>query len=363
MMSEETTNNEAEAVEEVADAVETTPEAAAETPAAEAEVAPEAEAEAPVAAAEAAAPEAETEVPAAEAEPEAPVAEAEVAPDAETEAPAAEAEPEAPAAEAEVAPHAETEAPAAEAEPEAPAAEAPADAPAIGDLKVGMELQGAVKSIELYGAFVDVGVGKDALLHISQLGKPNVRNVEDIVKKGETITVYILKVDADSGRIALSLEKPPENPIGQLGVGDTVSGEVVRIENFGVFVEIGAERPGMIHVSELATGYVKSPEDVVKMGETIQARVIKVNRKKRQIDLSIKAIEEEHTREAAAAVAQDADDEPVPTAMEVALRRALTESQDEAGSGANENKKQRNSRKKKQALQDVLSRTLKQHND
>jgi ribosomal protein S1 len=233
----------------------------------------------------------------------------------------------------------------------------------LEDLKPGMELTGRVKSIELYGAFVDVGVGKDALLHISQLGKPNVRNVEDIVKKGEEITVYVIKVDPSAGRIALSLEKPPENPLNQLKTGAVVTGEVVRIENFGVFVEIGAERPGMIHVSELATGYVKSPEDVVSIGDEVQAKIIKVNRKKRQIDLSIKALEEAQVREAAASVNEAEGDEDVPTAMELALRRALNESQDEGAAAAEDDKKQRNSRKKKEQLQDVLSRTLKKHGD
>lgn len=233
----------------------------------------------------------------------------------------------------------------------------------LEDLQPGMELTGRVKSIELYGAFVDVGVGKDALLHISQLGKPNVRNVEDIVKKGEEITVYVIKVDPSAGRIALSLEKPPENPLNQLKTGAVVTGEVVRIENFGVFVEIGAERPGMIHVSELATGYVKSPEDVVSIGDEVQAKIIKVNRKKRQIDLSIKALEEAQVREAAASVNEAEGDEDVPTAMELALRRALNESQDEGAAAAEDDKKQRNSRKKKEQLQDVLSRTLKKHGD
>ncbi|MEL6150459.1 MAG: S1 RNA-binding domain-containing protein, partial [Chloroflexota bacterium] len=273
----------------------------------------------------------------------------------------------APAAEVEETPVAEAEeSPAEEVAEESPAEEAPvaeaAPSMTLADLNPGMEFQGRVKAIELYGAFVDIGVGKDALLHISQLGKPNIRNVEDVVKAGETITVYVMKVDVANERIALSLEKPPENPIGDLKVGDVVTGKVVRIENFGVFVDIGAERPGMVHVSELAMGFVKSPEDVVSLEQEVTTRVIKVNRKKRQIDLSIKALEEEQVRaDTAAAMEPEADDEPMPTAMELALRRALTEADDgDAPAQQSSDKKSRNSKKRKKALQDVLERTLKE---
>ncbi len=235
------------------------------------------------------------------------------------------------------------------------------EAMTIEDLKPGMEIKGKVKSIELYGAFVDVGVGKDALLHISQLGKQNVRNVEDVVKKGEETTVYVLKVDPGSERIALSLEKPPENPLNQLKVGEIVEGEAVRIENFGVFVDFGAERPGMIHISELATGFVQSPEDVVKMGDTVKAQIIKVNRKKRQIDLSIKAMEESEARQAASEVSMPSDEE-MPTAMELAMRRAMDEADDEQPAPKADKKRRGNDKQRKQ-LDDVLSRTLKQHGE
>ncbi len=189
----------------------------------------------------------------------------------------------------------------------------------MDELEAGMELQGTVKRIELFGAFVDIGVGHDGLLHISQLGKPNVRNVEDVVKPGEVITVYVLKVEKDTGRIALSLTKPPEMSWDDIKEGSTVTGTVVRLEKFGVFVDIGAERPGMIHVSELASGYVNSPSDVVKVGDEVKAQIIKINRKKRRIDLSLKALEEpvEIPKEV-----QD-EDEYQPTAMELALRRAM----------------------------------------
>lgn len=235
----------------------------------------------------------------------------------------------------------------------------------IESLKPGMAFDGTVKSIDLYGAFVDIGAGKDGLLHISQLGKPNVRNVEDVVSLGETVKVYVLKVDVDNKRIALSTEKPPENPISSIRQGDVVTGKVVRIENFGAFVDIGAERPGMIHVSELASDYIESPEDVVKVDQEIQAKVIKVNRKKRQIDLSIKALEEaQNAAEIATAMDGNANesDEAVPTAMELALRRAMGGSDDESGGQRSRGKKGRGSRRSKRALDDALSRTLKHNN-
>ena len=158
----------------------------------------------------------------------------------------------------------------------------------IEALQPGMELRGTVKRLELFGAFVDVSAGQDALLHISQLNKPNVRNVEDVLKVGEEITVYVLKVDAAAGRVALSMSRPSAFNWDELREGVTVHGKIVRIENYGVFVDFGAERPGMVHVSELTNGFVRSPSDVVNIGDDVEARVLKVNRGKRQIDLSMK---------------------------------------------------------------------------
>jgi ribosomal protein S1 len=219
------------------------------------------------------------------------------------------------------------------------------------DLKVGMELRGKVKNIELYGAFVDIGTGQDALLHISQLGKANVRNVEDVVKVGDEVTVYVLKVDAGTQRIALSLVKPPSNPMDALEVGQVVTGKVSRIEKFGVFVDIGAEKPGMVHVSELSDNYVKSPSDVVKIGDEVQARIIKIDRKKRQIDLSMKTppetvetVEEETTEE-------------LPTAMALALRRAMESDETPVTQQRKPTKKQK---QRDQAQEEILQRTLRQ---
>jgi small subunit ribosomal protein S1 len=223
----------------------------------------------------------------------------------------------------------------------------------IESLKTGMELKGTVKHLELYGAFVDIGVGQDALLHISQLGKPDVRNVEDVISVGEEITCYVLKVDKDANRIALSLEKPPEMNWDDLQEGQTLTGTVIRIEKFGVFVDIGAERPGMVHVSELADGFVKTPSDVVSNGQEVQVRIIKVNRRKRQIDLSMK----EETSQAYTDY-QDESDEEMPTAMAMAFQRAM-KTQD--GPGDSDSRKKSKNRRREQ--DDIISRTLRNHNN
>jgi small subunit ribosomal protein S1 len=188
----------------------------------------------------------------------------------------------------------------------------------INELTPAAEVQGTVKRIELYGAFVDIGVGTDALLHISQLGKQNVRNVEDVVKVGEQITAFVLKVEPDTKRIALSLVKPPAVNWDTIKEGDMLEGQVERLENFGAFIDIGAERPGMVHVSEMAEGFVKSPSDVVKVGDKVEVRVLKVNRKKRQIDLSMKPAPEPIE------VIEEEDEEEAPTAMAAAFRRAMS---------------------------------------
>jgi predicted RNA-binding protein with RPS1 domain len=103
------------------------------------------------------------------------------------------------------------------------------------------------------------------------------------------------------GRVELTMVKPMEMDWRDLKKDMTVSGKVVRIEKFGVFVDIGAERPGLVHISEMAHGFVKAAEDVVKEGDEVQAMILDIDRKKKQIKLSMKALlpEPEKTEESA----------------------------------------------------------------
>lgn len=222
----------------------------------------------------------------------------------------------------------------------------------LDDLKPGKAVVGKVSSLQLYGAFVDIGIGRDALLHVSQFDNTNFRNLKDVVNQGDAIEAYVLRVDHEKGRVALTMNKPPELPWAEIVEGQSYKGTVIRLENYGAFVDIGAERPGMVHVSEMADGYVQSPSDVVSAGDEVEVRVIKINRRNRQIDLSMKTEIE--------IVAAVEDEEEMPTAMAEAFRRAMEDQEGELGMG----KSDRRSKNRGRNLQDdILSRTLRDHSN
>jgi small subunit ribosomal protein S1 len=153
------------------------------------------------------------------------------------------------------------------------------------------KLSGKVLKTTLAGALVDVGQTIPGVIHISQLSTEPVNKVEDVVKEGQTIEVWIRRVKKD--RIELTMVQPLALEWKEIEPDMVVKGKVVRLETYGAFVDIGAERPGMVHVSELAHGYVKTPGEIVKEGDEVEAKVLDVNRKKKQIKLSMKALEPE----------------------------------------------------------------------
>ena len=219
----------------------------------------------------------------------------------------------------------------------------------LADLQPKMQLQGKIKKIELFGAFVDVGAEKEGLLHISQLRKEKTNRVEDVVNLGQDVTVWVRKVDASTGRVDLTLIEPLRLDWDELKVGLVVKGKVSRLEKFGAFLDIGAERQAFVHVRELMSGYVSDPSEVLKPAQEVEAKVIAVDRRKKRIDLSLKALDD-FTPE---------DDEPEVkpmSTMEAALRAAMNSKPDSA---------ERDRLKKPKAVSNdieaVLERTRQQH--
>ena len=159
----------------------------------------------------------------------------------------------------------------------------------IPALEPKTKLSGKVLKTTLAGALVDVGQNIPGVIHISQLSKDAINKVDDVVKEGQMVDVWVRRVKKD--RIELTMIQPLGLEWKEIEPDMVVKGKVVRLETYGAFVEIGAERPGMIHVSELAHGYVKTPSEIVKEGDEIEAKVLEVDRKKKQIKLSMKALE------------------------------------------------------------------------
>ena len=165
------------------------------------------------------------------------------------------------------------------------------DMASVVALEPKTKLSGKILKTTLAGALVDVGQNIPGVIHISQLSKDAINKVEDVVKEGQTVDVWVRRVKKD--RIELTMIQPLALEWKEIEPDMVVKGKIVRLEAYGAFVDIGAERPGMVHVSELTHGYVKTPSEVVKEGDEVEAKVLDVNRKKKQIRLSIKALEPE----------------------------------------------------------------------
>lgn len=170
----------------------------------------------------------------------------------------------------------------------------PDSAPAVA-LEPKTKLSGKILKTTLAGALVDVGQPLPGVIHISQLSQNEINKVEDIVREGQEVEVWVKRVRKD--RIELTMIEPLAYEWKEIQPDQIVKGKVVRLETYGAFVDFGAERPGLIHVSELTHGYVKTASEVLKEGEEIEAKVLEVDRRKRQIRLSMKALQAEVVEE------------------------------------------------------------------
>jgi small subunit ribosomal protein S1 len=242
----------------------------------------------------------------------------------------------------------------------------------IDELAPKMKLEGKVSRLELYGAFIDIGVGTNALIHISKLGNEHVNRVSDVLTAGDSVIVWVDKVNPDQGQIMVTMVEPLAVDWSDLKKGQTYTGTVTRLENYGAFIDIGAEREGLVHISEISHDYVKHPSEQLSVGDEVLVEVLDFSRRKRRIDLSIKNLQEK-PQDATAVIEEPSIEEEmveeeledVPTAMEVALRKAMGDEPVDAAMQSQKNRGRRKNKKRKgqKDQDDLLNRTLQFQHD
>ncbi len=158
-------------------------------------------------------------------------------------------------------------------------------------IEVGQTVEGVVKSVVDFGAFVDIG-GADGLLHISEMSWGRIGNPRKVYKAGDKVTAFIKEINED--KIALSLKFENTNPWAnaeeKFAVGVIVTGKVARMTDFGAFVEIEPGVDALLHVSQIAKHHVEKPADELKIGQEIEAKIVDFNEEEKKISLSIKAL-------------------------------------------------------------------------
>ena len=181
-------------------------------------------------------------------------------------------------------------------------------------IQVGDVVEGTVKNVTDFGAFIDIG-GADGLLHISEMSWGRVENPKKVFKVGDTVKAFIKEITGT--KIALSLKFADANPwkdaAVKYAVGNEVTGKVARMTDFGAFVELEAGVDALLHVSQISKEHIEKPADVLKVGEEVTAKVVDFNEEDKKISLSIKALfapepaEEVAEEEAPAVEDDDAD--------------------------------------------------------
>lgn len=200
---------------------------------------------------------------------------------------------------------------------------------------VGDTVEGTVKNITDFGAFIDLG-GADGLLHISEMSWGRVDNPKTFLKVGQQLKVLVKDIKGD--RIALSLKFPEENPWAnadeKYAVGTSVVGKVARMTDFGAFIELEPGVDALLHVSQISREHVEKPSDVLTVGQEIAAKIVSFNADDKKISLSMKAVE----TDAAPATTSLADEMPAEFAEEAeeaveeapAVEEAVEEAAEEA---------------------------------
>ena len=188
------------------------------------------------------------------------------------------------------------------------------------DCEVGKEYTGTVKSLTSFGAFVDIG-GVDGLVHISELSWNKIKHPSEVVKEGDVLTVYVKDINTETKKISLGFKKAEDNPwvIAQekLNLDDVVKCTIVRIMPFGAFAQIMPNIDGLIHISQIADKRIEKPEDVLKIGDEVEAKITALDWENKKISLSIRALIAPQIEEAPEVVEEEvAADEVVPVDIE-----------------------------------------------
>jgi small subunit ribosomal protein S1 len=164
----------------------------------------------------------------------------------------------------------------------------------MAELKVGETRQGVVTKLMKFGAFVDLG-GVEGLIHLDDLAWHRVNDPAEVVSEGDQVTVYIANIDKKNNKIGLVLKKVEEDPWRGAAdfykVDDLVEGIVVRLADFGAFIEVEPGLQGLAHVSEITSKPIRKPSDVLKVGDSVQAVILSIDEENRKLSLSLKDAE------------------------------------------------------------------------
>ena len=171
----------------------------------------------------------------------------------------------------------------------------------LGKIAEGDVVEGTIKNVTDFGAFVDLG-GVDGLLHISEMSWGRVENPKKVFTVGQTVRVFIKSINET--KIALSMKFDDENPwngaTDKFAVGNIVKGKVARMTDFGAFIELAPGVDALLHVSQISKDHVEKPADALKIGQEVEAKIVDFNEEEKKISLSVKALlapEEEETTE------------------------------------------------------------------
>ncbi len=160
---------------------------------------------------------------------------------------------------------------------------------------IGQTVKGEVRNLTPYGAFLGMEEGIDGMIHVSDLSwTRKINHPSEVIKKGDEVEAVVLAIDKENQRVSLGIKQLDGDPWAAIDnsfkVGDLVKGSVAKIASFGAFVNLENDIDGLIHISQLSEDHVEKVKDVIKVGDEIEARVIKVDRVERRIGLSIKAV-------------------------------------------------------------------------